>query len=687
MALTEDNWLELSGSRITETVDNARRMFTDLYPSQDFDAQVWETAHFRTRPGANSHRRLAFTKLGSTVGSNKISYDPSDALPPHIAEVFKSWMVIDGGVTPGYNAVRLRAARYFWLFLQRKRAGAAEGFRWGTLGEVDFLHFELFLNKYKQKNGEPLAPDTLIVTIGQLQNLVDFLVARGICRRIRYPLRTASARQKNIRQVEHRREAAGEKLPAPEVLDAIGGIYHRLTIELADQVNAWVLILISGVVILLLTGLRIGELLTLPFDCEVEEDVPGDHPGAAYSRKYGLRYWPEKKKRLIPQIRWISPTAEPIVRASVARIKRLTSAARERAVVLEKDPGRVPLTKEFADREEITSAEMAAMFGHRDYASYKSYPLPTRIPHTKKWRNSIYKVGDVENYLLKRRVADLHTIKRDGEGVQKLSESLFITFAGQVNYKRHAPCPLLVQPVTPNMLRAFMSPPRRGSDSVFAEFGTTEEQKTLAARPKSFRHWLNHIAYKGKMPVHLITRYFARESPRDTRDYLHYSPEEVGEYVRDEIRAGRVFGPVAKTYWSLPPEEREDYLLGQVIVGHFTPWGLCLRNLALNPCDKHLNCLNNCRSFCSVKGNKGEIAALLDLEAKTAALLSKAEAAEQAGQQWAEAYVGYHRRTLSRIGEVLKRHADPGVTEGSVIRPFSDQPISFHQINHEKGSL
>jgi hypothetical protein len=626
---------------------------------------------------------LAFTLLGSTVGANKVSFDPSDALPPVIARVVKSWMVLEGDVTPGHNVTRIRATRYFWHFLKVKRPGRAADFRWGSLEESDFRLFELFLKDYRQKNGEFLSPDTIIITIRELQSLADFLAARGICRRLNYAIQTASHRRAALEQLEGRREAAEEKLPAPEVLDAIGSIYHRLTVELIEQVNDWVIILISATAVMLLTGLRIGELLTLPYDCEVEEEVAPARPGEAVKLRYGLRYWPEKKRQLLAQIRWISPTAEPIIRACITRIKRLTSAARSRAEVLEKDPNRVPLPEEFEGREEITTAEMAAVFGHKDYASNKSYPLPSRIPHTYKWRNSVYKVSDVERYLLEKRVRDLCTIKRGSEGIQKLSESLFITFVGQEKFKRHAPCPLLVQTITPNMLRAFLAVPTKGrTTSFFAEFGTTAEQRALSVRPKSFRHWLNHIAYKGKMPVHLITRYFARENPRDTRDYLHYSPEEVGEYVRDEIRAGRIFGPVAKTYWSLPPEEREDYLLGQVIVGHFTPWGLCVRNLALEPCDKHLNCLNYCPSFTSVKGDKGEVAALHDLEAKTESILKKAEKAKQDGEEWADPYINYHRKTLSRIREVIARHCATDLQEGSVIRPFAH---SLYQIKPRKG--
>lgn len=679
----DQSWIEKSELRILEMIEDARRKFSTLYAEQDFEAQVWTADHLGMRPGANIHRRLAFTLLGSTVGANKISYDPADGLPPLIARVFKSWMVIEGGVSPGYNVARIRAARYFWRFLEIKRPERAISFRWGSLDEADFRLFELFLKEYQQKGGKPLSPDTIILTIRQLQLLADFLAARGICRRINYPIQTVSRRKVALQQLDGRREAAEEKLPAPEVLDAIGSIYHRVTVELIEQVNDWVLILISAIAIMLLTGLRIGELLTLPFDCEVEEEITPKRPGEAVKLRYGLRYWPEKKQNLLVQIRWISPTAEPIIRACINRIKKLTEKPRLRAEVLEKNPDRVPLPEEFADREEITTVEMAVMFGHRDYAANKNYPLPSRIPHTYKWRNSIYKVCDVENYLLEKRVSDLHTIKRDGKGIQKLSETLFISFVGQERFKRHAPCPLLVQPITPNMLRAFMAVPKKGRlTAVFAEFGTTEEQRTLSVRPKSFRHWLNHIAYKGKMPVHLITRYFARENPRDTRDYLHYSPEEVGEYVRDEIRAGRIFGPVAKTYWSLPPEEREDYLLGQVIVGHFTPWGLCVRNLALNPCDKHLNCLNYCPSFTSVKGDKGEIAALRDLQAKTESLLKKAEKAEQDGEEWAKSYVAYHRRTLKRIGEVLARHCHPGLQDGSIVHPFAN---SLYQINSANG--
>jgi hypothetical protein len=663
------SWSDKSEARIGELIESARRKFIKIYPNQNFDAYIWSVHHLCSRPTADSIRHLRFTKLGSKLWHDTSDSDPVDALPEYFADVVKSWLIHDSLVTTGSYVSRLGAARHFWRFLSTKQPERAAAFRWNSLTENDLLAFELHLKSCQSGRGETLSPDTIIGIIQQLQQLVDFLTSRGICRRISYAVRTRSRRQASALLLDEKQRAAESKLPAPGVLEALGDIYHRLTTAPAGQVSDWILLLISAIGVLMLTGIRLGELVTLPFDCEVEEKLPGKRPGDPERYIYGLRYRPEKTRAKSLIVKWISPTAEPIVRAAISRIKTLTADARQRAKLLEADPTRVPLPSEYMSRSTLRTSEVYSILG------LKGNVLPKKLRRADKHRIGWWDVKDIEVYLVEKQLPNLYTVKEGDCILQSLSESLFIAFEGQSRYLTGIACSLLVRPITAPTIANFMSLPRDGRrTSVFAQFGTTEEQKALSTNSHSFRHWLNHIAYKGKMPVHLITRYFARENARDTRDYLHFTPEETGSYIQDEIRAARVFGPVAKTYWSLPPELREDYLIGQVSVGHFTPWGLCTRNFALEPCEKHVNCLNDCGSFCSVKGNKGEIAALLDLQAKTKALLKAAESAKAAGMPWADSWVAYHSKTLAKTHEVLLKHLDETIEDGTIVQPFDGQP-------------
>ncbi len=526
----------MSEVRIKELITRARRKFPLIYPGQDFDAQIWNVAHLRQRPNANGPVRIGFTTIASTV-RNRFSTHPEDALPPYFAEVIKSRIVISNDVTAGTIDGRLRAARYFWHFLSVRSGADASSFRWGNLCESDLLEFEQFLTLTGTSRKKIPGKGSILTIVNNMQWLIDFLAGHGICRSIHYIPQTRSPRLEDTRQLEGKELAAELKLPAPGVLDALAGIYHRLTTAPEGEVRDWDLIFISGVAILMLTGLRIGELVTLPYDCEVGEKRPKADPGEPNSYWYGIKYWVEKRFRKAPRIKWISPTAEPIVRRSVALIKRLTAAARERAKVLEADPTRVPIPPELASGSTLTRPELLAILGLKSYWPAQDDPRGL-LPQRGRGRESYYYVKDLEAYLLSKRVTELYTIRHDDGTEQKLSESLFVIFANQKRDERVTPCLLLVEPVRSRDFYRYLS-----SGNIFRDYADEEWQKGLSVNPHSFRHWLMHVAYEGGMEIHLILRYFAKLYASSAVDYLHFSTNETDAYAPDELSAVRFYVP------------------------------------------------------------------------------------------------------------------------------------------------
>jgi integrase len=536
--------LDKSEARIKELITRARRKFPIIYPGQDFDAQLWNVVHLRERQNANQLVSFGFTTITSTV-TKRHSTRPEDALPPYFAEVVKSWMVILSDVALTTNDTRLYAARHFWHFLSVQRGADIASFRWGDLCENDMLAFEQFLLSGRASRKKSLSQSTVLLIIKKTQCLSDFLACHGICRSIDYIPQTQPPRLTATRQLEGKRLAAELKLPGPGVLDAVAGIYHRLTTAPEEEVSEWVLIFISGVAILMLTGLRIGELVTLPYNCEVEEKRPKVNPADPDSYWYGIRYWAEKRGRKAPRIKWISPTAEPIVRESIARIKRLTTDARERARSLEADPTRVPLPPEIAGRSTLTRPELLAIIGQNDYWPGKDDPQGL-LPRYRRGRESYYYVKDLEAYLLSRRVREFYTIRHDDGTVQKLSESLFIIFTKQERDKRVKPCLLLVEPMKSHAFYGYLS-----TGDIFRDYGNEEWQKGLSATTHCFRHWLMHVAYGGGMEIQLILRYFAKLYVSGVVDYLHFSSNETDAYAPKEWRTERFYVPpsVSEARW------------------------------------------------------------------------------------------------------------------------------------------
>lgn len=512
--------------RIAEMVASARRRFSGRYPGQRFEAQVWDARHRAERPSAAGHKSLGFTTLEST--GHEISRDLRDAMPAFFANVVKSWIILDGRVSAAGDLLRLNAARHLWGYVAG-RVGAGEFFRWSSLSEDDFLAFECHLSAYRSTvGGRPLDADTILRIVAHAQRLVYFLAGRGVCRTFDYIPYTTSQRAISTQTLDGKKLAAARKLPAPGVPEALADIYRRLITVPAGEVSDYTLVLISAVAVLMFTGMRLGELLTLPFDCEVEEGVPAREPGGADVRRYGLRYWVEKTRKKTRRVKWISPTAEPVVREAVRRIKALTAEARRRAKVLEEHPTEVPLPPDVAGLDTLTRDQLISLLGYRD-GSHLSSTSRGYIPSRTVGGRVSYRVEDVKAFLLSKRVRELYTYRCEGT-VQMLSESLFVVFHNQSNWQT-GKCDLLARPLNAKDISRFLSPKMRPTGlslTVFSEFGLTEEERSLATNPHAFRHWLIHTAYRGGLTESLVLRYFEKRSGSDIADYIHFLPDDTG---------------------------------------------------------------------------------------------------------------------------------------------------------------
>ena len=535
--------LDRSESRIKELVAIARRKFPLIYSDQHFDEQIWNVTHLRERSNVTTVVSFGFTTLHSTVfNRNGVSARSADALPTYFAEVIKSYLVISNHVSLNSNTLRLYAARHFWNFLTTRQYKKSKPFKWGNLTEYDIFAFEKFLTTYRTRKNRLLNSETILLLIYHIQRLVDFLACYGICRHIDYIPQTPSTRAGTHLLLDEKELAAERKLPSPGVLESVADIYYRLTTAPSGEVSEWMLIFISAVAIMVLTGLRIGEIVTLPFDCEVEEKRPKNCSDDVDINYYGIRYWVEKAQNKMMRIKWVSPTAESVVRECIARIKRLTAAARERVRILEADPTKVPLPQEIATRLTLTKSEVLALLGHIKNTSPVRDPLHL-LPLQNSCQNSYYYVKDFEAYLLSRRVPHLYTVQHDDGTFQMLSESLLILFSNQTRCWQTKPCLLLVEPLKATAIATYLS--RR--DGLFKTYGSKEWQKRVSANPHCFRHWLIHIAYKGGMETHLVLRYFAKRHFAGIADYIHFSTTESDPYAPVELSEEEFFIPERST--------------------------------------------------------------------------------------------------------------------------------------------
>jgi hypothetical protein len=172
---------------------------------------------------------------------------------------------------------------------------------------------------------------TTYVACNALQRLIEVLSGAGVISFLRIPFRTRRP-ESSDRYVLADRERRAARLPSEAAMCAVADVYATHAVEPRDRLIACVLALLVA------TGMRIGEVLTLPADCLVSQ-------GEGAERTWGIRFNKEKSKgrRRTLETRWLTPRQSELAQAAVAEVRALTAAARARASVLEANPNTVPL--------------------------------------------------------------------------------------------------------------------------------------------------------------------------------------------------------------------------------------------------------------------------------------------------------------------------------------------------------
>lgn len=602
---------------------------------QRFEDAVWNVTSLRTRITKRHDLHLYFTQHGSQ----------DKPLPACFADVVKSWLLLERG-TPETMTNRLMAIRVLWQAIDQRRSGGRAEFAWETvceedLRQADLLMQELWALSTAHKQGQSLL------------HLARFLAARGICRPLYYTLQTPRPQDFNNHTLAGQ-EARRAKLPSSRTLEGLADIYCNLAVEPRDRLLA------AAMALLVVTGLRVGELLTLPEACEVSERYED-------KEAYGIRYYKEKSRGGARQfaVRWLTSLQAELARKAVAEIRHLTAAAREQARVLEAHPERIILPG-VAAGQWLSIEEVQAFLGgcSRDRVN-QMVRRGELVQQQCNGRRAI-EAQSLADYLYRRRCRLWTVDCRDGT-YQMLSETLLIA----PKHFFHGSKPtlsLLVEPLSVGQMNDFLGS-RGNMKSAFERFDIREDDGSFCRiSSHQLRHWLNDVADKGGLPIDVLTRWMGRDYAQDTEAYRHATVDERLEWVRRGMRQKTFGGMVASVYFALPEAEREAFLEGQVQAVHFTAMGLCLHDFAVEPCPYHLNCLRGCPDYLRTRGNWHERQHLLEIRENTLQALADARQQVQEGRQnLAEAWVAHHEATLQGVEAALALDADVDVSGGAFV--------------------
>jgi hypothetical protein len=541
----------------------------------------------------------------------------------------------------------LQAAKCLWEILKQRQGGV---FAWSYLSEADLNEFEVWLTG-------SYYPATVHHRLTLIMGLSSFLAAHNICRPLYYVIQTPSPRA-IAKLTLAGQEADRQKLPSPRALQALADLYQQRATAAPDR------LLLAAIAILVVTGLRLTELLTLPEACEVQEMHQGQ-------KAYGLRYYKEKARgrEKMFAVRWLTPLQAELAKEAIGEIRLLTARARERARVLEAHPERVPIPG-YGPDDRVDSPTLADIVGLKSWRSVRDCPWIELPSHKRPGeRRYHYRIGDVETFLSRFRHTPLWVIDR-GDGTQQLLSETLLIMPRNFLDSRTPPQWLLVEPVKAGYLQRFLAT-GQGVKSIFERLDIREADGTpCRLTSHQFRHWLNDLADKGGMPVDSISRWMGRENWQETEAYRHATPDERLAWVKQGIRDGRIQGMLAAAFSELPFAERDSFLEGQVQAVHFTPMGLCIHDFAIEPCPYHLNCVRGCPDYLRTKGSPTERRRLLQVKADTEKALTYArQYAADHQVETAVAWVSHHEKTLAGIEAALAVDEQGDEPDGKLVKP------------------
>ncbi|RDI57233.1 hypothetical protein [Microvirga subterranea] len=168
--------------------------------------------------------------------------------------------------------------------------------------------------------------------------------------------------------------------------------------------------------------------------------------------------------------------------------------------------------------------------------------------------------------------------------------------------------------------------------SLFTRYGRTEEDRALSlTNTHALRHLQNTELFRLGLADTIITKRFNRRSVRQSYTYDHRSLAEdldaielpskatmlpaKAQQALKLIKSGRVRGPITHEFERVQQVHGEDAALEFLAVEadgfHATPYGYCVNSFTVDPCPKHLECFNGCRSL--VLSQNGEHERNLDL--------------------------------------------------------------------------
>ncbi|MCW6565296.1 integrase [Yersinia ruckeri] len=466
------------------------------------------------------------------------------------------------------------------------------------------------------------------------------------------PIKRADDKNKTGREANKNRE---EKLPSDIALNALAEIFAN------DPIDGRDIFTTSVFAMLMSAPSRISEVLALPADCEVFET---DRDGI---ERYGWRFFAGKGYE--GDIKWIPTVMVSVAKTAVARIKMLTENARQLAKWIESHPNRFyrhANCPDVADDEPLTAEQSCMALGlvSESKKQCRSSLYNRGLAH----KDRVHTLRSLWEHTLARLPDDFPWFDKD-KGI-KYSNALFALNANQFHGNRGC-LPVELHKPTNNFFNSDLTP-RLALKGKHTSIFDRHRYHAVNGEPVKLtshqaRHLLNTIAQRGGLSNLEIAKWSGRADVKQNRTYNHMTEYELVGMAERLDSSKALFGPAGEVAKHFPVTMLEFNTLEHAAV-HVTEYGYCVHDYTIGPCEKFRDCIN-CNEQVCIKGEDTEI---LDRIKKRLVTLEQmlciADEAVESGEMGADRWYQYHKKTVTRLRELVAILENPDIENGAQIK-------------------
>lgn len=590
-----------------------------------FEENVWDVTGTRMASGLG-RQRITFSTLESAASKSPILFRVD------FLNFAKAYIVHRQSLIPSRNSQhRLSALRAVDLVLRKF--------------EVEIIHIRAdHLDHVAKIIGDHFSAEGAYRIANQVELLSEFLCE---ARLISAPFQWRNSIPRPLGTVrvgpQHAANRA-KKLPSGTALEALALAFRR-AVHPSDRLIA------ATAALLCSAPVRIGEVLRMRADCEVEDCTAAGTPA------YGLRWWTEKG--VDPEVRWVLPVMVPTARAAVAILREVTSEARRIAGWYAKHPSEIYLPAQLAhlrgaDFIPLAAADQLLGLVAEKWAERRGLKVvqvagQPQFAFLEFERSVLIDIPD--GFPIFDKATKLHA-----------SDAMFLVQFNEFRTDRGTSS-CMIEGVTQRQISDGLGArAKHGTASMFSRLGlANEDGSPIKMTTHSFRHYLNTLAQRGAADPLDIAKWSGRSSPRQNAVYDHVSADELLDDL--EMAVGGDVSPLKMQ----PPASLEEFSALSTGAAHVTEYGFCLHDFAMLPCQLHRDCLS-CEEHVCVKGDKKKEMALEKVLNISRDLLNRSEDAADQGYEGVDRWKDHQLRTVERVEQILAIMRDPDLPIGTVIR-------------------